>query len=260
MRVVFWLVLMAIFSPGWGVCSTKLFLSNGEWPPYLSKNLPYFGAASRIVTEAFAAVDIEVEYGFFPWKRSYKYAEKGRGEEHVWHGTLVWVYTEERAKSFHYSDVVIEESEVLFHLKNSPLQWKTIDDLRGKVIGGTAHTVYPLLEEAQKEGKLVIQRAGNYETLFRRLLSKRIDAVPQVSQVGRYFLHTELTVDEVEQITYSPTILDSRKYHLILSRNVDGNIRNLEAFNRGLQIIKENGTYDRIISELAMDQFAKKSR
>lgn len=56
-------------------------LSNGEWAPYLSENLPHYGAASHIVQAAFAAVDVEVRYEFYPWKRSYKLALEGEVHE-----------------------------------------------------------------------------------------------------------------------------------------------------------------------------------
>ncbi len=36
------------------VAEETIRLTNGEWPPYLSKNLKYYGISSRIVTEAFA--------------------------------------------------------------------------------------------------------------------------------------------------------------------------------------------------------------
>ena len=45
-------------------------LTNGDWQPFMSKNGPHHGIASHVVTEAFALVGVEVEYGFFPWKRS----------------------------------------------------------------------------------------------------------------------------------------------------------------------------------------------
>lgn len=48
-------------------------------------------------------------------------------------------YNEERAQNFIYSDVVIEDTEYLFHLKINPLQWSTIEDLRGLTIGTTLH-------------------------------------------------------------------------------------------------------------------------
>ena len=94
----------------------RVRLTNGEWAPYLSEHLPHHGAASHIVKEAFAAVGIQTQYGFFPWKRSYKLARQGK-----WGGTLVWVYTPERAKDFYYTDVVITEVEYLFHLKEKKL-------------------------------------------------------------------------------------------------------------------------------------------
>ncbi len=52
--------------------SKTIRLTNGEWQPYLSKDTPHRGFASHIVIEAFALVGVEVEYGFFPWKRSFK--------------------------------------------------------------------------------------------------------------------------------------------------------------------------------------------
>ncbi|MBF0233705.1 MAG: hypothetical protein HQK65_11810 [Desulfamplus sp.] len=59
-------------------------LTNGEWPPYLHKELKYYGVASRIVTEAFALEGITVEYDFFPWGRAYEYAKSGE-----WNGSLI---------------------------------------------------------------------------------------------------------------------------------------------------------------------------
>lgn len=52
-------------------------ITNGEWPPYLSKKLPHYGFASHLITEAFATVNVEVEYGFFPWKRAFRNAQEG---------------------------------------------------------------------------------------------------------------------------------------------------------------------------------------
>ncbi len=52
--------------------SKVIRLTNGEWQPYLSEDTPHHGFASHIVTEAFALVGVEVEYGFFPWSRAMK--------------------------------------------------------------------------------------------------------------------------------------------------------------------------------------------
>ena len=125
MKILNCFLLFLILLPTSLVAQDKIRITNGEWPPYLSQKLPHYGYASHLVKEAFSAVGVEVEYGFFPWRRSFEYARNGKDftDEEIWHGTIVWVYTEERAKEFLYTDVAITETEMLFYLKSSPLKW-----------------------------------------------------------------------------------------------------------------------------------------
>ncbi|WP_163834249.1 substrate-binding periplasmic protein [Spartinivicinus ruber] len=226
-------------------------LTNGEWPPYLSQSLPHYGFASHIVTKAFATVDIKVNYSFFPWTRAYHYALTGKGIKKIWHGTVVWVYTPKRAKSFFYSDPVVQDQEVLFHLKTTPLEtWQHINDLRGKVIGGTQHTTYPTFEKAAQQGILRLERAGNYFDLFNRLLGKRIDAVPQVKQVGQYYLRTQFSTLQRALITSAPKVIQTREYFLIINKKIPSNKLLVKKFNDGLNNIKKNGTYSYLYKQL----------
>lgn len=244
--------MLPVSSPAKEVIS----ITNGSWPPYLSNKLPHYGFASHVVSEAFALVGISVEYGFFPWKRSYAYAKAGEDVHgKTWNGTVIWVYTEERAKDFLYSDPVIIDTEILFHLKSKPLDWKVVEDLQGKTIGGTLHTAYPLFEEAEKRGILKISRGGNYNILFKKLYWRDVDAVPQVKHVGRYFLNTTLTEKERNQIAYSPTVVQERKYHLLLSKQIPENIRLLKLFNEGLQKLRTHGRYDALHKELEQGKY-----
>ena len=251
MIVILFLSVMAVGPRA--IAGEQVVLSNGEWAPYLSKKLPHYGAASHIVEAAFSAAGITTRYEFYPWKRSYKLAKEG-----TVNGTPVWVYTKERARDFLYTDVVIVDYEYLFHLKKIPLAWETVDDLKGLIIGATLHTVYPPLENAVKKGLLQIERGGNYDNLYNRLLNHRIDAIPQVSQVGKYYLRTTLSPDQQEKITYSKTVLQERRYHLILSKNRKDNIKYLKLFNRGLSQIRKNGRYQRIMADLDRGAYDKK--
>lgn len=236
--------LALFFLPSTLVARELVCLTNGEWPPYLSSNLRDHGYASHIVKEAFAAVDIDVVFGFFPWQRSFQYAKRGMSPNgDTWHGSLLWVHTNERANEFYYSESVVSDQEVLFFLKSASFDWDKPDDLKGKVIGGTSYTIYPSFEEAENKGLLTIYRAGDYDTLFKRLLIKRIDAVPQVKHVGNYLLKNNLTDDERAKITFSPTISQTRSYHLILSKKLDRNKKLIQLFNKGLNKIKRNGKY-----------------
>ncbi len=228
----------------------KIRITNGEWAPYLSEHLPKNGLASDIVRAAFAAVGIDVTYGFFPWKRSFKLAREGK-----WNGSVVWVHTPERARDFLYSDTVISDHEYLFHLKDLKLKWKTVEDLKGLKIGGTLHTVYPVFESAEGRGILSIEQTGTYENLYRRLLKKRIDAIPQVSAVGEYLIRTTLTESEQSKITVSPTIIQTREYALILSKNVPENASLLQRFNRGLSMLRDSGEYQKMLDALKNGEY-----
>ncbi|NDV28592.1 ABC transporter substrate-binding protein [Desulfovibrio sp. JC010] len=129
------------------------------------------------------------------------------------------------------------------------LKWKSIEDLKGKRIGGTAHTAYPLFEEAQKQGILTIDRGGNYDILLKKLRHNEIDAVPLIKAVCRYYQLTTMNKKERGQITYSPTVIESRRYYLILNKKLPENKTLIAKFNKGLRIIRENGTYDKIIND-----------
>jgi hypothetical protein len=79
-----------------------LRLTNGEWPPFTSERFGSGGPLSRVVAAAFALENVSVEYGYFPWKRSYAYAKSGK-----WDGSVAWAPTPDHARDFYLSDPVI---------------------------------------------------------------------------------------------------------------------------------------------------------
>jgi len=63
------LIFTSLLLTGIGAQAQEITLANGEWAPYMSKNLKQAGYMSHIVTEAFAEEGITVKYVFLPWKR-----------------------------------------------------------------------------------------------------------------------------------------------------------------------------------------------
>src|SRR4051812_4106968 len=98
-RIVALLLLGAI--AGLAHADRNVRITNGEWPPYLSANLPDNGLISRVVTEAFRLQGITVEYGFFPWARALLLAKIGG-----WDGTVAWARSPARERDFYISDPV----------------------------------------------------------------------------------------------------------------------------------------------------------
>jgi len=214
-------------------------LASGEWRPFMSKDLPHYGYASHIISEAFSMVGIKVEYKFLPWKRAEDTVKKG-----VLDGSLVWSYREEREQWAHYSQPVIVETVVLFHSTRLPsIEWSKIEDLRGMKVSVALGSSAPTFEAASKDGILRLLETGDIESNFKMLLRGRTDIFPLIKSVGDYYLRTQFSEEMRQQITFSPTIFTPQEYHLILSKEVPGNVELLQQFNRGLKKLKESGRY-----------------
>lgn len=146
---IFSLVLMVGFSKAHG---KEITISNGKWPPYLGKNLPNFGAASHIITKAFAKEGYTVKYKWYgeSWKRAFEEAII----EGKLHGTAVWSKTTKREEKAYFSDIVIPSQKYVFmYLKKNLFDWNKIKDLKDKTIGGANDYNYGKeFESAAKAG------------------------------------------------------------------------------------------------------------
>src|SRR5690606_13605971 len=133
-----------------------------------------------IVRDAFREAGYEVELRYFPWPRALLAGEKGQVD-----GTFVWSHKPEREANFLYSDAVGEYGYVFFHLKSTPFDWRSLDDLYRFKIGGT--TSYNYGEEflqAGQDGRLSLEWVSSDELNWRKLMAGRIDLFPQDIFVG----------------------------------------------------------------------------
>jgi len=217
----------------------------GEWPPYLSQNLPHDGVAAHLVREAFKAGGVEVEFEYFPWQRVRLYVENGTKD-----ASILWVKTEERARTLLFSDVLLEGEAVFFYNKNNPLVWQNYEDLDGKRFGGLLSASYPWFEAAKAEGADVTMDLVTVEHRnFSKLLSERIDAFSLDKLVGLHMLQQRFP-EQADLIDFDPTPVESWPYRLIFTKSPRGEAL-VEAFNEGLAIIKRQGLIPVYINNVA---------
>ena len=210
----------------------------GEWPPYLAENLPHYGVAAHIVKEAFNAAGREVEFQFLPWGRVVVYVENSRFDT-----SILWVETEERAKSFLFSDVLLEGEAVFFYNEAKPLEWQTHPDLSNLHFGGLLSASYPWFEAAKAEGRdMQMELVTDERQNFSKLISGRIDAFSLDKLVGLHLLQQDFA-NQRDQVGYDPTPIESWPYRLIFTKSTRGE-ELVEAFNKGLGIIKQQGVID----------------
>lgn len=237
-----------------GFAEETIRLTNGEWPPYLSKNLKYYGVASRIVAEAFALEGIKVKYVFYPWKRAYQNAETGK-----WDGSVVWFDTPKRRTAFYISDSVIDVQYVFFHLKSYSFNWDNIEDLKGIRIGGTLGYNYSkMFQKAEETGIIKVERVPKDEQNFKKLLKGRIQIFPNDLDVGYAMLRNIFAPEQVQLFTYHPKPVRAAPHHLLLSKKIKRNKRMIELFNKGLKRLKANGQVEQYLIESRRGEYKNK--
>ncbi len=236
------ILLLAIFSTTAAGEDKVVHLDSGEYAPYYSQSMPGYGVVSRIVIQAFALEGYRVEINWFPWARAYRNVANG-----LVHGSFTGAKTPEREKLFYYSDPIIRNEIVFFHLKQFPFTWNELEDISDIPIGGTLGYGYSKeFAAAEKAGKIKVERVGNDETNFRKLLGKRVKLFPISKHVGLYKLNQSFTAVDISSLSCHSTPLVSNNVHLILSKKQTENEQLLQVFNRGLAKLKQAGNYDKL--------------
>ena len=239
---------LALFLGGGGALAQSqdtIRLTTGKWQPYTSRSAPHYGFASHIVTEAFALVGVEVEYGFFPWKRAMKLARDGK-----WDGSAIWYDTEERRADFFYSDPVVPTTMVFFHLKSYQFDWDEFEDLEDVRVGGTSEYSYgTAFDAAEQAGDFRTHRAISDEVGLTNLLKGRIDVFPGEVMVTNEQIRDTFSDEDAALFTHHPKHISKTPLHVILSKKVPGMERMRDRFNEGLGMLQESGRYDQILAD-----------
>ncbi len=230
-------------------------ISAGEWPPYISEDLKYYGVTMHIISEAFALEGIKAEYEFFSWGRAMYKAEHGD-----LNGIAGVARNLEREKNFFFTDFVAEGPLVIFHLKSYTFDWSVIEDLKvpiviGAVVGNTYGNAF---QKAENAGILDLERVPNEELNFRKLLAKRINIFPINQYAGYNILQKHFNSTETKLVTHHPKPIRQSTYHLLLSKRIKRNKHYLKLFNRGLKRLKNSGKYDQYIEASKRGEYIKK--
>lgn len=169
----------------------QIYITNGEWPPYLSQRLPNFGLASQIVNEAFSAEQVDVRWIFAPWAQSYELAKKGK----QWQASALWWDTLEARRDFYFSDEVMKTYNVFYYRKDHIFDWQYFANLKGMIIGVTRGYDYGKeFNAAVAKHDIVLSEVTSDEQNFAMLLKGRIDIFANDPVVGEeqirlYLIH-----------------------------------------------------------------------
>lgn len=241
---------MGAFSVAWA--EEAVNITTGEWVPYSSKELKHNGVVCRVTTEAFAMEGIKVKWSFYPWKRAYEVAKRGKNFD----GSIFWYYNEDRAKHFVYSSQIATQSNVFFHLKDYKFNWSAVDDLKDIPIGLTLGYSYgEEFDAANKSGILKTQEVAQDEINFKKLFGGRIKLFPMQMDIGYDLLHRKFTPEQIESLTYHPKFLNNDPVYLIITKKNQRAEHLVKLFDQGLKKLKESGKYEQYFEEVAQGYY-----
>lgn len=244
MKLAVFLCLLTLAVPH-APAGQTLNLNTLEWPPYTSQAQQDGGYASAVVSAAFAAAGIDVEVRYYPWARALSLAQQGKVD-----GLFPEYFVPEQRPEFLFSDPFPGGPAGLIKLRTRQLSAQReqsglplLSELRELKIGLVrGYLNHPELDTApglqreyarddqQNLGKLL---AGRVDLIF-------IDYLVAEFLIGRHFpQHRE----EIELL--SPPLLQPTLHLVVPKKRADASA-SLKAFNRGLQIIRDNGELQRL--------------
>ena len=85
---------------------------------------------------------------------------------------------------------------------------------------------------------------------FRKLLHGRVDLFPSSIINARALLNQNFTEEQKEKLNYHEHPLTEQTGHLLFPRGYETSRKLLEAFNRGLEELKDESMYEELFREL----------
>lgn len=216
-----------------------------SWAPHYGKELEQGGYTVEIIREALKRVGYELETVWLPWKRAQ--VEAARGD---YDGLGASYYTEERTAKFAYSDPIATTQVVFFKRTEDDIKYSKLEDLEPYKIGTGFGYGYP--EEFLKADYLQKITAYELKTGIKRLLHKRVDLIIGSREAILFYLKQEYP-DRIHSVEILGKPLETLSLYVPFSKMRPNYKQKVEDFNRGLKMIKEDGTYQKIMKKHGLE-------
>lgn len=233
------LIILLLTSPV--LAAETVTLATGPYEPFVVMDGKCRGSFVDIITAAFDEVDIKAEFKEYPWPRCEMLVENG-----TVFGAFPYGNSPQRGSYSWFADEIWTDKSVFFYLKDrfDNFDFNTLDNLLELTIGGTAGNLY--LYDFEKAG-LKVDVASQEISGLKKLLKGRVDLFAEEETVG-WSLIAKHFPQQMDMFRSTPTPWRRLPLSIIVSQRYPHSRQLMIKFNKGLEIIKQNGTYDAIIS------------
>ncbi len=215
-----------------------------NWTPYLGDVSVEPGLMQILVKEAYATSGRPVEFVDIPWplvENELMSLEIDAG--------VGWLFNRERAERFHFSDSLLNTTNVLFHHRDLSFSWDRLEDLSSWRIGVTRSYSYgDEFDHLLRDGRLKVSAAASDLENMERLIDGRIDIFPMDRLSGRFLLQKHFP-NRRNLLKHDERVLFQSPLHLVVSRSHPNAALLLQDFNRGMRTLRRSGRYQRILQD-----------
>lgn len=217
---------------------TTIVAAADHWPPFADENNPDDGLSLEIVRAAYKTQDFDVKMKFVPWVRAEEGVKEGV------YDILVNVWrTEARATELFFSTPYTSNSIKFIKLKNNPFEYHGINSLDGVNLGTVRGYGYG--EELAKPTRFFREDANSFISNVRKLVARRIDLTLEDEIVARFIINKEAP-KLLEQVEFTKNPFSSNPLYIAAGLKNPKHREIIESFNKGYEIIKADGTLDKI--------------
>ncbi|MCV2360083.1 transporter substrate-binding domain-containing protein [Paucibacter sp. TC2R-5] len=222
--------------------SAPVILCLTEFPPFNSEQLPKQGPLIELATEAFKRAGRRIDAQFMPWARALKEAEGGRCALFgIWRNAA-------RDQVFDYSKPIIQMELGFFGRRGVALDFNDPRVLAGLLIGIQRATYLPPLLDNKN---LRFDLGNDLLSSMRKLVRERVDLAYGNRALGQHLLASD--PDLGAAVEWKSPALEVKDHLLGFAKSYEGGGALLKGFNKGLDSMKADGSYRKILSAGGLD-------
>lgn len=168
----------------------------------------------------------------------------------VYDGLGACFFSDKRAENFSYTNSIGITQTSFFALKNKNMEYTKMEDLKDYKIGIARGYGYPKVFTDAKYLKTQITKDA--KTNIVKLANKRIDLTIGSKKGIQNIINTHYPQYKDSIVALTPAV-DSMPLFVAFSKQKPGYEQKVKEFNRGLEMIKKDGTFDAIIKEYGFE-------
>ena len=229
--------VIAVLFLGASVCygaDKHITSAANAWPPFLDPDAPGQGLSIEIVKAAFAAQGYTFDHQFLPWARAVNEVEKGKIDilPDTW-------YTGERTKFLMFSQPYASNQVKFIKKAGNAFEYEGMESLTGKKIGIILKYGYG--DEFMNAKNFTRDGVSDFITNIKKLVSGRVDLTLEDEIVAKSIL-SKKAPDLLTQIEFTQNAYSSNDLHVTCGLANPRHEEIINAFNKGLEAIKADGT------------------